>query len=336
MRKESYDQNLSSQIVINPISSSQPMEQDAMSTSSQANTSQDISQCSPAPVRLRDKEGNDSQVNQPKKCDNCKKGRLKKDSTCQTLCRKCCLEINKGTCKGHKYHKKLAGEQFQDHKVFILDFETTNLKGQRGITDCYILNIQNNETLKFENYVLPRMPIQLGAAEVTGITTEKVANGDPEKVAVQKICHFVQGKSIIVAHNANFDKETFVQAYNHWSKSDPNFGFKQDTELIFLDSKPIFGNRLKALNILCSDLQLGTIYEATLKKKIQNQHTATADVLAISEIMQIVFSSEKSYSEHWKTCLKGKIDLKTFLLVFKSKKLLPDCDLTSNSRYLLN
>ena len=124
--------------------------------------------------------------------------------------------------------------------------------------------------------------------------------------------------------------------YRPTTKSDPNFGFKQDTELIFLDSKTVFAQRLKALNILSSDLKLGTIYETILKKKISNQHTATADVFAISEIMQKVFDSEKSYSEHWKTCLRDKTDLKSFLLVFKSKKLLPDCDLSSDSRYLLN
>ena len=119
--------------------------------------------------------------------------------------------------------------------------------------------------------------------------------------------------------------------YQQFLQTPNNTTMEPRKKIVFLDSKTVFAQRLKALNILSSDLKLGTIYETILKKKISNQHTATAD-----EIMQKVFDSEKSYSEHWKTCLRDKTDLKSFLLVFKSKKLLPDCDLSSDSRYLLN
>ena len=82
-------------------------------------------------------------------------------------------------------------------------------------TDNCVHNLHTNQTLKFEKYIQPRVEITTGAIKVTGLDANAVKFDTPEKLAVQEICNFLSPKSIIVAHNAAFDRVTFLQAYQH-------------------------------------------------------------------------------------------------------------------------
>ena len=105
---------------------------------------------------------------------------------------------------------------------------------------------------------------------------------------------------------------------------DNSFGFKDFTQLIFLDSLNIFKQRLKAKNITTENNKLGTIYNALFQKPIQNQHTATADVMAMLEISGALLSTEKPLHQHMKSFLENIPDLKGSYLAFKDGELLSD------------
>ncbi|KAF0983452.1 hypothetical protein FDP41_010517 [Naegleria fowleri] len=147
---------------------------------------------------------------------------------------------------------------------------------------------------------------------------------------MQQICNFIPEKCIIVAHNAVFDRTTFLQAYKFYKTQDRHFGFTDDLrELIFLDSISIFKERLKKKNINTDNTKLGILYENLFHKPIENQHTAKADVVAMIDIMNKLFNRKQSHEYHLRKHVQAKTNLKGSLIAFKNSKILSDKEVVS-------
>ncbi|EFC42064.1 predicted protein [Naegleria gruberi] len=224
-------------------------------------------------------------------------------------CRQCCL--NNGGCTTHQFKCSLI-ESIEEYDVLILDFETTDLQ-TRAPTDCYIYNISKDRFLSFPKYILPRVKILRDAEKLTGITNELVQNGTKEMEAVKLIVDFLPKKSLILAHNAPFDKSVLHRAFNYWRMNNSKTidGLK-NSHIIFLDTIPILK---KALKLEKNQCKLGNIYQQLFRKSIENQHTAAADVIALKEILEHVFGKEsviRNVKNHFKLIKDLK---KSFLMV---------------------
>ena len=246
------------------------------------------------------------------------KGRKARKAPCKS-CRQCCLN-NNGGCTSHQFKCNLI-ESIDEYDVLILDFETTDLQ-TRAPTDCYIYNVSRDTYLYFPKYILPRVKISRDAEKLTGITNELVQNGVKEMEAVKSIIDFLPKKSLILAHNAPFDKSVLHRAFNYWRVNDSNVteGMK-NSRLIFLDTIPILK---KALKLEKNQCKLGNIYQRLFNKSIENQHTAAADVIALKEILEKVFGKEnviQNIRNHFNLIKDLK---KSFLMVDSNGKEMKD------------
>ncbi|EFC36269.1 predicted protein [Naegleria gruberi] len=212
----------------------------------------------------------------------CKCGKGRK--AVKASCKSCrqCC-LNNGGCTTHQFKCNLI-EPIEEYDVLILDFETTDLQ-TRAPTDC-------------------------------------LQNGTKEMEAVKLIIDFLPKKSLILAHNAPFDKSVLHRAFNHWriNNSKITDGMK-NSRLIFLDTIPILKKTLKLGKNQC---KLGNIYQQLFKQSIENQHTAAADVFALKEILEHVFGKEnviRNIQNHFNLIKDLK---KSFIMVDSNGKEMKD------------
>jgi DNA polymerase III epsilon subunit family exonuclease len=87
----------------------------------------------------------------------------------------------------------------------VLDFETTGLRNEDRIIEIGYVWIQDGE-IKAESSTLvnPGKPISRRITQITGITTEMVADAPEIHEVIEGFAKFLRGK-MIVAHNASFD-----------------------------------------------------------------------------------------------------------------------------------
>ena len=86
----------------------------------------------------------------------------------------------------------------------------------------------------------------------------------------------------IVCHNATFDRDVLMEVYTrHQTNLDERLCRKR---LIFVDTLPIFKCRVKGL----SKYDLGSVYEYLFNQRIENQHKAEPDVIAMEKILQYI------------------------------------------------
>lgn len=93
-------------------------------------------------------------------------------------------------------------------RQIILDTETTGLsveKGHRVVEIGCIELIERRQTgRKFQRYLNPQRPMDLGAQEVTGLTDEFLADKPLFAEVADEFVDFVRGAELVI-HNASFD-----------------------------------------------------------------------------------------------------------------------------------
>ena len=93
-------------------------------------------------------------------------------------------------------------------RQIILDTETTGLsveKGHRVVEIGCIELIERRQTgRKFQRYLNPQRPMDLGAQEVTGLTDDFLADKPLFADVADEFVEFVRGAELII-HNASFD-----------------------------------------------------------------------------------------------------------------------------------
>jgi DNA polymerase III alpha subunit (gram-positive type) len=146
-----------------------------------------------------------------------------------------------------------------------------------------------------------------------------VRDGAQEKYAIQTINNFLPRRSIILAHNAPFDREVFRKTYEYWKRHEQEFQGLHDHHFIFVDSKEMLSSKLKTISKALADM-----YSEVFKgKTIPNQHTASADVNALFEIIREVYkSNDRSIENSIKEYVTKKKDLKGSIVIFKEGKIL--------------
>ena len=93
-------------------------------------------------------------------------------------------------------------------RQIVLDTETTGLDPQRGHRvieiGCVELRERRRTGLTFQRYLNPERDIDLGALEVTGITSEFLQDKPRFAEVVDEFLAFIDGAELII-HNAAFD-----------------------------------------------------------------------------------------------------------------------------------
>ena len=90
----------------------------------------------------------------------------------------------------------------------VLDTETTGLSWERGNRvveiGCIELLERRPTGRKFQRYLNPGREMELGAQEVTGLTTEFLSDKPRFELVVDEFLDFIRGSELII-HNASFD-----------------------------------------------------------------------------------------------------------------------------------
>ncbi len=139
----------------------------------------------------------------------------------------------------------------------VLDTETTGLSWERGNRvveiGCIELLERRPTGRKFQRYLNPGREMELGAQEVTGLTTEFLSDKPRFELVVDEFLDFIRGSELII-HNASFDVG-FLD--NELSLAGPQHGRIRDHAGV-LDTLPMARERYpgqrNSLDALCKRL----------------------------------------------------------------------------------
>ncbi|WP_345873030.1 3'-5' exonuclease [Shewanella algae] len=177
-------------------------------------------------------------------------------------------------------------------KIAFLDTETTGLPDWKSPSDaehqphlvqlaCILADDQTGETLeKFEVIVKPDgwiIPDEVAA--IHGITTERaLAEGIPEREALDKLLELVSKADKRGAHNKTFDQRIIrigLKRYGYSEEVQEAWAQKDDFECTMRLFQKKFGGKSTALS---------KCFEQLTGKTLEDAHTAMADTKACMEV----------------------------------------------------
>jgi DNA polymerase-3 subunit epsilon len=163
----------------------------------------------------------------------------------------------------------------------IVDIETTRGHAHNGgITEIAIVLFDGKKIEGvYETLINPQMPIQPFVQTLTGITNAMVANATLFSAVAPHIYHLLKDR-IFVAHNVNFDYAFVKQHLNAC-------GIELNTQklcTIRLSRKIFPGLPKYGLGSICKTLQINH----------SQQHRASGDALATTELFKLLIQNDKS------------------------------------------
>ena len=170
----------------------------------------------PTCIHVTDSANQTKQPTKPRKRTKCVKCGKRGHQFCQK-CKDCCLKD--GGCTEHDNSFKI--KSLENYEIVILDSETTDFK-VRSMTDFYARNISTGTTLEFPKFIKPRTKIQKEVTKITNITNEMVLAGRKECDAVKEIIEYLPKKTIVIAHNAPFDRDVLFKSYMYHKQKSPH------------------------------------------------------------------------------------------------------------------
>ena len=170
-------------------------------------------------------------------------------------------------------------------KYVAFDLETTGLSPQTDrIIEIGAVYVENGQVERsFSQLVNPKTHIPYNASEVNHITDQMVQNCPVIETVLSEFLSFIEGATILVAHNAKFDADFLTAAATECG--------------ITLDVK--FFDTLARARQAWPDLsnhKLGTV-AAKIKYTIGQAHRAGDDARALPEIINAAMNQEKKMGQ---------------------------------------
>lgn len=173
-----------------------------------------------------------------------------------------------------------------------IDFETDGRDSQNGrvieIGACFFENGKPAKT--FSSLVHSVETVSPFITELTGITSEMVQTAPPEKEVWEQFVRFLggalEGKEIVVAHNAGFDT-AFLKATLE------RLGYSATIrylDTVDLSQKLLPHMSRHALNVVCEELAI----------ELENHHRALDDAVACGHILARLMSDQAALKRHVK------------------------------------
>ncbi len=178
----------------------------------------------------------------------------------------------------------------KDRKI-LLDTETTGLNyfDNDKIIEIACLELIDDHISgeKFHVYINPQMVIPQESIKIHGITNEQVKDSPIFSEIADDFINFI-GDSIMIAHNASFDKN-FINS--ELSKINKNiYNTNQFIDTLFL-AKKLFPKQKNTLDALCDRF---TIDRSSRK----DYHGAFIDILLLKEVYINLIEGQKDIFDH--------------------------------------
>ena|SRR5215217_2585955 len=172
--------------------------------------------------------------------------------------------------------------------VNCFDFETTGLiinrlrpvEKQPWATELYMEHLDTNsmEVVKrFESYFKPGAKIEAGAAKVTGITDEFLADKPLFGTKIDEIQAMVDGCEYMAGQNVMFDISILI------------FEFRRCGRELDLSNKRLIDTIEQTSYLMGYRPKLGDLYEHFFNRRFADSHKASADAVATTEILVELF-----------------------------------------------
>jgi DNA polymerase-3 subunit epsilon len=158
--------------------------------------------------------------------------------------------------------------------IAFFDLETTGINiGTDRIVEIFILKVHpNGKEESFKSLVNPGFPIPAQAAEIHGISDEDVKDAPQFHQIAKEIKNFIEGCDLAGFNSERFDIPLLAE---EMLRAEVDFSMKNRRSV---DVQTIF-HKKEARN-----LEAG--YRFYCNKKLENAHSAEADVRATYEILQ--------------------------------------------------
>ena len=171
---------------------------------------------------------------------------------------------------------------FDEASFVVFDVETTGFSSLYDqLTELGAAKVENGQVVNtFNSIIQGTKPIPEKVIELTGITNEMRANGRDLYDVLAEFKEFV-GDSVLVAHNAWFDKHMLIMAYRSVGLEPP--------AIVLVDT-------LKMSRILNTDIKQHSLGKLARHYgvKLTNAHRASDDATATAEILLHLLSQAKA------------------------------------------
>ncbi len=166
-----------------------------------------------------------------------------------------------------------CGDYPVNGEIVVFDLETTGLSADKDkIIEIGAVKLKNMEIVgEYQTFVDPGFPIPDKIKQLTGISDDMVRGAKSDKEAVAEFIEFA-GKSVLVAHNADFDT-SFIRAACERYGMDYTFS-KVDTVALSRAALPHLKNH--KLDTVAKEYKLGDF----------NHHRAIDDAKMLAEIFK--------------------------------------------------
>lgn len=164
------------------------------------------------------------------------------------------------------------------NRYIAFDVETTGLNPKKDrIVEVGAVLFENGvEKGRFQSLVNPQMQIPKEATKINGITNEMLLNAPEERDVYKKLCIFlgdaIQKKTIICAHNADFDMNFLREALSRNG---------MDANIYFLDTLQVARELVENLK----NYKQTTVAEH-FEIEVKNAHRACDDAAVCGKIMK--------------------------------------------------